>query len=73
MPTATSTIQGFDYKVMCAMHHAAVVGRVLELGADRGKCLDSRDDKCHEYWYVEVQFTDFQYPGEDPRAEPPTG
>lgn len=74
MPGFVASIHDFHVQVMCAMHRERVVGAVLELNADRGKCLESRNDKCSSWWYVEGTYKEFQLP-EDSHVDdhPPTG
>lgn len=71
MPAVVSTLTGFSYEVQCSMHQCRVFGRVTELGADRGKCQDSRSDSCASWWYVEIHYREFQKPGDEHGTDHP--
>lgn len=73
MSATTSTLKGFGYEVQCAMHRTRVVGRVVEMSDYHfGKCLDSRDATCADHWYVEIHYTEFEFPGDEHvRPNPP--
>ena len=65
MPGFTARIKDFRCEVRCALHHAVVVGAVLELGLDHGKCLKTRHNSCQAWWYVEGTYVDFDFPGDE--------
>lgn len=71
MPGFVAQINGLDFKVMCALHRSPVVGPVLELGEDHGKCLDTRDHSCSYMWYVEGTYKDFELPEHWHVSDPP--